>query len=68
MTRPRGRPPLARQRAMRFALWARAQPSVPTPVQIADFLAITLPEARTWRAAWLEVISPTAGAAHVAHR
>lgn len=60
MTRPPGRRPQPRQRAMRFALWARAQPTVPTPVQVADFLAISLPEARKWRAAWLDVISPTA--------
>lgn len=67
MTRPHGRPPLARQRAMRFALWARAQPRTPTPIEIAHFLDISLPEARTWRAAWLEVVSPTAALPGVAH-
>jgi len=46
---------------------ADAQPRTPTPLEIAQFLDISLPEARTWRAAWLEVVSPTAtlpGATH----
>lgn len=58
MARRHGRPPNSRQRAMRFALWARAQPATPTPLQIASFLGVGLPQAREWRAEWLEAVSP----------
>ena len=54
--RPRGS---QRQRAMRFALWARAQPTVPTPEQIAHVLDICLDKAREWRTDWLDAINPT---------
>ncbi|MHB1273640.1 MAG: hypothetical protein ACYCZD_12900 [Rhodanobacter sp.] len=59
MPRHNGRPSgSARRRAMRFALWARAQPTVPTPEQIAQVLDICLVEAREWRHEWLDAISP----------
>jgi len=60
MGRHTGRPPgSTRQRAMRFALWARAQPGVPTVEQIAHVLDIGLDKAREWRTEWLDAISPT---------
>ena len=60
MARPIGRPVgNARQRAMRFALWARQLSVAPTNAEIAAVLGISLTEAREWRADWLDAISPT---------
>jgi hypothetical protein len=44
---------------MRFALWARAQPKVPTPEQIAQVLDVCLAQARAWRTDWLNAVNPT---------